>query len=130
MTSTEHLTALGSRVDGNLSWEQLETFDAPEGVTSVEFVTHELTAFCPVTHQPDLYTATIHYVPNGKCVESKTLKLYLNSFRDEGMFGEKIADVLCEDLHRALAPTYIRVTTVQQIRGGLQMTSVSERGQS
>ena len=127
--STDHLTALGSRVDGSLSWEDLETFAAPEGVKEVSFLTHELTAFCPVTAQPDLYTLTITYVPNEVCVESKTLKLYLNGFRDKGMFGEAIADVICDDLTKALNPLRMTVTAVQQIRGGLQMTSTSVRGQ-
>ncbi len=125
---TEHLTALGSRVDGTLTWEQLETFEAPPNVRSVSFTTHELTAFCPVTAQPDLYSLTITYTPEGKCVESKTLKLYLNGFRDKGMFGEAIADVICEDLYCALEPSYIAVTAIQQVRGGLQMTSRAERG--
>jgi len=125
--TTDHLTVLGSRVDGVLGKEQLEVFDAPKGVAAVEFVTHEFTSFCPVTHQPDLYTLTITYIPNAVCVESKSLKLYLNSFRDTGIFGEAVATTICDDLHDVLDPQRIRVKAVQQIRGGLQMTAEAEK---
>jgi 7-cyano-7-deazaguanine reductase len=119
---TKHLTALGSKVEGALTWEQLETFDAPSRVEKVVFETQEVTALCPVTNQPDLYHVTIEYRPDGACVESKTLKLYLMRFRNLGMFGESIADTICSDLSLALKPSWIEVTATQQIRGGLQMT--------
>jgi 7-cyano-7-deazaguanine reductase len=124
--STDHLTVLGSKVDGSLEASQLETFDAPN-VSIVKFETHEFTSLCPVTNQPDLYTVTIIYAPTDKCVESKSLKLYLTKFRNTGIFGEAVAATLADDLFGALAPSYIRVSTVQQVRGGLQMTSEAER---
>lgn len=125
--STAHLTALGNKVDGALTAADLETFDAPQDVQRVTFTTHEVTALCPVTNQPDLYTVTIEYVPNKQCVESKTLKLYLMQWRNTGIFGEALTDIICADLAQALTPSFVRVTTVQQIRGGLQMTTVAER---
>lgn len=121
------LTLLGKAVQGTISADQLESFPAPD-VNLVKFETHEVTSFCPVTAQPDLYTVIIEYCPAHKCVESKSLKLYLNSFRNDGIFGESLADKICSDLHKALEPRGITVTTIQQIRGGLQMTAVATKG--
>jgi 7-cyano-7-deazaguanine reductase len=126
MSQVNHLTVLGNTVDGSLEASQLERFPAPN-VTEVEFVTHEVTALCPVTNQPDVYTVKISYVPNEFCVESKTLKLYLMRFRNEGMFGEAITARLADDLFGAIAPKSLKVETTQQIRGGLQMTSRATR---
>ena len=120
------LTLLGKAVQGTISAEQLETFPAPK-VDTVKFVTHEVTSFCPVTRQPDIYTVSIEYTPKDKCVESKSLKLYLNSFRDEGIFGEALAAKIADDLFAVLEPQDLDVTTIQQPRGGLQMTSTAFR---
>jgi 7-cyano-7-deazaguanine reductase len=129
MTQTNHLTVLGQKVDGSLEASQLEKFPAPN-VSEVSFESHELTALCPVTNQPDVYTIKISYVPNGFCVESKTLKLYLMRFRNEGMFGEAITAKIADDLFEAIAPKAIRIETTQQIRGGLQMTSKAIRNET
>lgn len=120
------LTLLGKAVQGTITAEQLETFPAPH-VSTVKFVTHEVTSFCPVTNQPDLYTVEIEYTPFEHCVESKSLKLYLNGFRNDGIFGEALAEKIADDLFAALKPFDLKVTTIQQIRGGLQMTAVAER---
>lgn len=120
------LTLLGRAVQGTISADKLETFPAPK-VESVRFVTHEVTSFCPVTRQPDIYTVEIEYTPKDKCVESKSLKLYLNSFRDEGIFGEALASTIADDLFRVIEPDDITVKTIQQPRGGLQMTSTAYR---
>ena len=80
--------------------------------------------------QPDVYTVIISYVPNEFCVESKTLKLYLMRFRNEGMFGEAITARLADDLFAAIAPKSLKVSTTQQVRGGLQMTSRATRTSS
>lgn len=125
--STAHLTTLGNKVDGSLEASQLETFDAPK-VDEVVFTSDEITSLCPVTAQPDLYHIEIRYMPNGRCVESKTLKLYLTKFRNEGIFGEALAATIADDLFAAITPHALKVTTKQQIRGGLQMTSVASRG--
>lgn len=120
------LTLLGKQVSGTIGKDGLESFPKPDHVELVEFVTHEVTAFCPVTNQPDLYTVEITYAPRDICVESKSLKMYLNSFRDQGMFGEAIAGVIAEAINSALNPLFVTVVTKQQIRGGLQMTSTAE----
>lgn len=123
---TSGLTVLGNKVDGTLTAEQLETFPAPN-TQAVNFVTKEFTSICPVTNQPDLYTVEIDYSPKAKCVESKSLKLYLNSFRDRGIFGEALASELADTLFSALMPHQIVVKTTQQARGGLVMTSTAVR---
>ena len=118
----ERLTMLGNRVTGPITAHELETFDAAPGVHKVTFASDELTAFCPVTRQPDLYHIDITYVPDRVVVESKSLKLYLMGFRDVGIFGEDLASLIASDLHAVLEPKVIDVTLVQQVRGGLKMT--------
>ncbi|HSH02267.1 MAG TPA: preQ(1) synthase [Anaerolineae bacterium] len=107
--------------------KDLESFPAPPHVTLVTFTTDEVTSYCPVTNQPDFNTVTIEYEPDQLCVESKSLKLYLWTFRDEPIFGEGLANTIANDLFAALQPHFCRITVQQGIRGGLQMTAVAER---
>lgn len=86
----------------------------------------ELTSFCPVTNQPDFNTVEISYRPNQRCVESKSLKLYLWTFRDAPIFGEALASTIAEDLFSALEPQWCKVVLQQNIRGGLQMSATAE----
>jgi 7-cyano-7-deazaguanine reductase len=106
--------------------KELETFPKPEHVTSVTFTTDELTSFCPVTEQPDFNSLILEYHPDQLCVESKSLKLYLWTFREERIFGEGLAHAIAQDIFDKLAPFYCKVTLIQNIRGGLQMTAVAE----
>ena len=106
--------------------KDLESFPCPPHVTVVQFTSDELTSFCPVTDQPDFNTVEIEYHPDELCVESKSLKLYLWTFREEHIFGEGLANTIAEDLVAALNPFYCRVTLVQNVRGGLQLTAVAE----
>lgn len=122
-----NLTVLGNKVDGTLTKEQLEFFPAPEHVDHVKFETHEFTSLCPVTNQPDLYTVIIEYSPNGRCVESKSLKLYLGQWRNKGIFGEAITAQIASDLFEVLDAGWVEVKTIQQARGGLVMTAVASR---
>lgn len=126
-TNTEHLKALGNKVEGSIEKDQIETFEAPV-VDVVGFITEEVGGLCPVTMQPDLYTVEITYEPNGRCIESKTLKLYLTKFRNEGIFGEALTATIADDLFEVLQPKKLSVRTTQQIRGGLRMTTVASRG--
>ena len=125
------LTVLGNKVDGSLTKEQLESFPNPSfGVLrEITFETHEFCSLCPVTNQPDLYTLKITYVPEQKCVESKSLKLYLTQWRNQGIFGEAVATTICNELYEALEPLKVEVIATQQIRGGLQMTTTAVRYQ-
>jgi 7-cyano-7-deazaguanine reductase len=116
--------ALGS--PGSDAYAGLETFPNP-GVSRVEMTSDELTAVCPITGQPDLYTATIEYEPGEKCLESKSLKLYLTGYRDQGHFCEALAVKIRDDVGEALdlSPDHVRVTLVQKARGGITITATS-----
>ncbi len=107
--------------------KELDTFEAPVGVGVVTFTTRELTAFCPVTHQPDYYHLTISYQPDKKCVESKSLKLYVMTFRDSAAFAEALSVEIMNDIMNATQARHVRVELVQQVRGGLELKVVSER---
>jgi 7-cyano-7-deazaguanine reductase len=104
----------------------LETFANP-GVSHVEMRSDELTAVCPVTGQPDLYTATIEFWPQALCIESKSLKLYLSGFRNEGHFCEALAIRIRDDVAESLElpPDKVRVTLKQKARGGITITATS-----
>ena len=82
------------------------------------YTTKALNALCPVTGQPDQYELTITYTPDGRTIESKSLKLYLWSFRDQGVYAENLAARIARDLGKALGRT-VSVELIQQVRGGL-----------
>lgn len=124
---TYDFKALGKRVTGPS--KELETFPRPPHTTEVTFTSDELTSFCPVTGQPDFNQVKIEYRPDELCVESKSLKLYLWSFREEQIFGEALASVIAADIAAVLRPHYCRVTLVQNIRGGMQLTAAAEIGE-
>jgi len=111
---------------GSEHYAGLETFPNP-GVSQVELTSDELTAVCPVTGQPDFYTATIEFRPQGLCLESKSLKLYLQRFRDEGHFCEALAVRIRDDVAEALAipPDSARVTLRQKARGGITIVATA-----
>ena len=111
----------------NAPSKQLDTFPAPPNVGTVQFESDELTSFCPVTHQPDFNTVIIEFCPDKLCVESKSLKLYLWSFRNEAKFAEALAGEIAEDVFKALQPHWCKVTLIQGIRGGLQLTVTAEK---
>lgn len=101
----------------------LDTFPAPPAVTIVRMVSDEVTALCPVTGQPDWYEVAIAYRPDGRCIESKSLKLYFQQFRNEGIFGEAFAERVARDIMEACAPHWVRTTIVQKPRGGITITA-------
>lgn len=82
----------------------------------------EFTSICPKTSLPDFATLTITYVPEERCVELKSLKLYLNAYRNIGIFNENVVNRVLEDLVRALAPRRLSVRGVFTARGGIQTT--------
>ena len=85
----------------------------------------ELTAFCPITRQPDFYTATIVFEPESLCLESKSLKLYLAHFHDQGVFCEELAVTIRDDVAAALrlGRERVHVTLRQKARGGITITA-------
>jgi 7-cyano-7-deazaguanine reductase len=114
---------LGKTVHGAVTAADLDVFPTPRTVTFVEFRTDELTAFCPVTGQPDFYDMRLAYEPGPVCVESKSLKLYLLGYRDRGVFCEALAAEILADVVTRCGPTRATVTLTQHVRGGLTLTA-------
>src|SRR6476646_2276668 len=108
--------------------KHLETFanPSPERDYEISFECAEFTCLCPMTGQPDFATFRIAYVPAGKCVELKSLKLYLWSFRDEGHFHEAVTNRILDDLVAALAPRKSRFEGDFMVRGGIHTVVVAE----
>jgi 7-cyano-7-deazaguanine reductase len=119
--STEFV-ALGHA--GSEHFAGIETFPNP-GVARVEMTSDELVAMCPITNQPDMYVATIDYEPDTLCIESKSLKLYLAGFRNEGAFCEALAVRIRDDAAAALElpAEKVRVTLRQKARGGITIVA-------
>lgn len=111
--------------------EVLETFinKHPDHDYFVKFNCPEFTSLCPITGQPDFATITISYVPNIKMVESKSLKLYLFSFRNHGDFHEDCVNIIMEDLIRLMEPKYIEVWGKFTPRGGISIDPYCNYGQ-
>lgn len=109
---------------------KLETFVSPRPGRAFEirFETEEFTCLCPMTGQPDFAHLTIAYVPDQLCVESKSLKLYLWSFRNEGAFHEAVTNQIMDDLVAATQPQWLRVEGDFLIRGGIRSVVVAEHG--
>jgi 7-cyano-7-deazaguanine reductase len=101
--------------------KRLEVFDnpAPDRDYEVAFDCPEFTCLCPLTGQPDFAHFTIRYVPDKKCVELKSLKLYLWSYRNEGAFHERVTNTICDDLVKATAPRKLTVHGHWFVRGGI-----------
>ena len=99
----------------------LETFPNPNPERDYEIAisTPEFTCVCPMTGQPDFATISIRYVPDQRCVELKSLKLYLWSYRDEGAFHEQVTNRILDDLIAAIAPRRATVEGDFNVRGGL-----------
>ena len=119
---TQGLTLLGQTI--NHPTKQLETFpnQHPGRQYTVTLVCPEFTCVCPMTGQPDFATITIRYIPDQKIVESKSLKLYLWSYRNEGVFHEHVTNKILDDLVAALDPIECHVTGAFAVRGGIGLT--------
>lgn len=121
----EGLTILGGHTRPS---KNLEAFPnrAPGRFYLVTLDTTEFTCLCPVTGQPDFATIRVEYVPDQKVVESKSFKLYLWSYRNEGAFHEHVVNRILDDLQKILDAHWIRVTGVFNIRGGIGIKVVAE----
>lgn len=106
----------------------LETFPNPE--SSRDYLIHmeipEFTCLCPKTGQPDFATLLLDYVPDKTCVELKSLKLYVWSYRDQGAFHEAVTNRILDDLAGATRPRFMRLTARFYVRGGIFTTVVAE----
>ncbi|MDN5698626.1 MAG: preQ(1) synthase [Rubrobacter sp.] len=121
---------LGRDVRGSIDADQIQTvpWSHPGSDATVEFSTDELTAFCPVTGQPDFYELNLSYRPARRLIESKALKLYLWGFRDKGAFAEDMAATILDDLVAACEPEQMTVDLTQKVRGGLKLRTVVRHG--
>jgi 7-cyano-7-deazaguanine reductase len=110
----------------------LETFSNPntDRDYTIRMRIPEFTCLCPKTGQPDFATLQLEYVPDALCVELKSLKLYIWSFRDEGAFHEAVTNRILDDLVRLLSPRFMRLTAEFNVRGGIYTTVVAEHRQA
>lgn len=108
--------------------KRLQTFanPAPERDYRIHMEIPEFTCLCPMTGQPDFAVLSLEYVPDRRCVELKSLKLYIWSYRDEGAFHEAVTNRICDDLVKALRPRYLRLTAKFNVRGGIGTSVVAE----
>jgi 7-cyano-7-deazaguanine reductase len=110
---------------------ELETFPNPELARdyTIRMQIPEFTCLCPRTGQPDFATLELEYVPGERCVELKSLKLYVWSFRDRGAFHEAVTNEIADHLDAAMAPRFLRLSARFNVRGGIYTTVVAERRQ-
>lgn len=104
-----------------------EAFEAP-AVARVTLNALEFTSICPRTGQPDFGSVVIEYAPRSRCLESKAVKYYLWSFRDQGAFCETLAARIADDVVYAIRPRWVRVQVNQNVRGGIAIVAVAVRG--
>ncbi len=107
---------------------QLETFDNPRPGRdfTIRIDIPEFTCLCPKTGQPDFATLTIEYVPNQLCVELKSLKLYMWSFRDRGAFHEAVTNEILDHIAALIHPNFIRIRANFNVRGGIYTNVIAE----
>lgn len=117
--------ALGNKVT---DFAGFDVFPTPSGVTSVVFTSDEVTAVCPVTGQPDQYTVRVMYQPDATCLESKTIKLYFQQFRNAGIFCEAFGAQIARDVSDALGGVFVSVHIVQKSRGGVSLEAYATVG--
>ena len=108
--------------------KRLETFPNPQPARDyhIRMELPEFTCLCPLTGQPDFATLLLDYVPERRCVELKSLKLYVWSFRDQGAFHEAVTNRILDDLVRATQPRYMRLEAKFNVRGGIHTSVVAE----
>ena len=108
--------------------QAIETFPNPQPDRdyTIRMRIPEFTCLCPRTGQPDFATLELEYVPDRLCVELKSLKLYVWSFRDQGAFHEAVTNRILDDLVKAIRPRYMRLTAKFNVRGGIYTSVVAE----
>ena len=129
LQSSFNLKALGNKVThGDLEAIDLSQFFDPADPTplllrEVIMTSDEVTAVCPVTGQPDQYTVSITFIVKTKILESKSLKLYFQQFRNTGIFAEGLANRICKDIAECIEPLYCGVEVEQKSRGGITLVA-------
>ena len=131
--TNDHLTQLGQKTDYSSDYapEVLESFENkhPGNDYWVQFNCPEFTSLCPITGQPDFAEIKILYIPDKRMVESKSLKLYLFSFRNHGDFHEDCVNTIMKDLVKLMQPKYIEVIGLFTPRGGISIYPYANYGQ-
>lgn len=112
------------------SRETLETFENPnpERDYVIETIAPEFTSVCPKTGHPDFGTLTITYIPDGHCFELKSLKVYLQQYRNHGAFYERVTNVILDDLVAVTQPRWMKIEAAFTPRGGIRTTVIVEHG--
>ena len=130
MKGVTHLGGTNTSYAADYAPHLLETFENkhPDKDYWVKFNCPEFTSLCPITGQPDFATITISYVPERRMVESKSLKLYLFSFRNHGDFHEDVVNIILKDLVRLMEPRYIEVWGKFLPRGGISIDPYTNYG--
>ena len=123
---------MASKPAARPSQKSLETFPNPsvDRDYTIRMRIPEFTCLCPKTGQPDFATLHLEYVPDATCIELKSLKLYIWSYRDEGAFHEAVTNRILDDLVRSMQPRFIRLTAEFNVRGGIYTTVVAEHRKS
>ena len=98
----------------------------PERDYTIRIRIPEFTCLCPKTGQPDFATLLLEYVPDQNCIELKSLKMYVWSFRNEGTFHEAVTNEMLQDFVHAISPRFMRVTAIFNMRGGIDTTVIAE----
>jgi len=108
--------------------QELELFPNPQPARdyTIRIRIPEFTCLCPKTGQPDFATLLLEYIPAQQCIELKSLKLYVWSFRNQGAFHEAVTNQILDDLVSACAPRFMRLTAVFNVRGGIDTTVIAE----
>ena len=108
----------------------LETFPNPHPGRDylIEHHAHEFTSICPKTEQPDFGSITIRYVAAAKYIELKSLKLYLQTFRDQGIYHEDVTNVILDDLAACCEPKWLEVQSTWSVRGGIRSVITARHG--
>ena len=130
VAGVSHLGSQHTQYSDNYAPEVLETFvnKHPENDYVVTFDCPEFTTLCPITGQPDFGHIVISYIPRERMVESKSLKLYLFSFRNHGDFHEDCVNIIMKDLFALMEPRYIEVTGYFKPRGGISIVPFANMG--
>jgi 7-cyano-7-deazaguanine reductase len=108
----------------------IETFANPHPLRQylIEHVVHEFTSLCPKTGQPDFAVIRIRYVAAASCIELRSLKTYLQSFRNDGIFYEDVTNLVLDDLVAVSAPRWMQIETTWTVRGGIHSIISAEHG--
>ena len=123
MSTSKYLGMQGTEFRG------FDTFEVANGVQQVTMTSDEVTALCPVTGHPDQYTVEIEYRPNELALESKSLKLYFQTFRNEGIFCESFAARIANDVQSAIQAQSVEVRVTQKPRGGISIVAHARAGE-